>query len=139
MRAESSVGSSCGHSVGTQRGHGVKGTRFTRCTRSTLRVTMRVRSGAIEATPIEPGRVITRHASFINARPKRATCFSGSRMLMAMLKNKVERGPLPAGAHRSRPTMGLGRAIRCAQGLQRLRALRTGRPRALVYPGEGRG
>mgnify|MGYP005700016003 CR=1 FL=1 len=53
--------------------------------------------------------------------------------MVAMLKNDVERGPLPAGEHPSRPTMDIQREIRCAEGLQRLRAVRTGRPRALVF------
>ena len=55
------------------------------------------------------------------------------------LNHDVESCPLPAGAHRYRPTTHLGREMRHAHGLQRLRAWTAGRPRALVYPGEGRG
>ena len=46
----------------------------------------------------------------------------GSSALMLSLNNNVERSPLPARAHRYRPTIGLGREIYHARGLQRLRA-----------------
>ena len=58
----------------------------------------------------------------------------GSSALMLSLNNNVERSPLPARAHRYRPTIGLGREIYHARGLQRLRAWTVGRPRALNVP-----
>ena len=58
----------------------------------------------------------------------------GSSALMLSLNNNVERSPLPARAHRYRPTIGLGREIYHARGLQRLRARTVDRPRAPDVP-----